>query len=168
MSASNHSDNPLSAPASSTLPLKTSRATIQGGDPLSPATPHFPLASASASASALLSLLLNLTRPGSCDYCQHCASSSSMLIPTLWPLTNTPSPLHQTGYFYTHQPSYACREREGEKERVVGIGWHAKTGRGRTHSRYTEQGLKQGLCVLIICDNMLCLSHQTLYIPIRH
>lgn len=160
MSASNHSDNPLSAPASSTLPLKTSRATIQGGDPLSPATPHFPL----ASASALLSLLLNLTRPGSCEDCQHCASSSSMLIPTLWPLTNTPSPLHQTGYFYTHQPSYACRERE----RVVGIGWYAKTGRGRTHSRYTEQGLKQGLCVLIVCDNMLCLSHQALYIPIRH
>lgn len=55
----------------------------------------------------------------------------AMLIPTLWPLTNTP--LTQ---LFLHPPAKLCMWRES-RERVVGIGRHAKTGGdGRGHHRH--------------------------------
>lgn len=89
-----------------------------GGGVSSPqfSQPYFPLAA---------ELLSCATWHGHlpCDRCQSSASSSSALIPTpdRWP---TPPPLLcQTGYFYTHQHSYA--RWEGDQ----GEGWSTSGGR---------------------------------------
>lgn len=73
--ASNHSDNPLPLPASSTLPLKTLQTAIQEGRPpqYSSNLLYFPLPSE-------LSLLHHLTGLLFCGHFQH---SSSLLIPTV-------------------------------------------------------------------------------------
>lgn len=111
--------NLVPVPASPTLPLKTLQATIQGGKhPLRTVKPYFPLASTSSL--ELLSLLHHLTGITCCDHCQHNASSSSLLIPTLWPLTNTapPTPTKQAIFTATSITMHVERE---SKER----GWSA-------------------------------------------
>lgn len=73
-----------------------------------------------------------------CDHCQSSASSSSALIPTpdRWP---TPPPLlHQTGYFYTHQHSYA--RWEGDQ----GEGWSTSGGRPKNEGGREEGGREGG------------------------